>query len=181
MYNKSAKQFDHSLEQTISHYYQLILGHGKVVENFVNDYRSSRQHEIENYKQNLSQNKPAIKPCLLALVLRKNKLTSAKIFQGYFSEEETPLVYVIHLAKISGSYTEHISQMDKSGGYAIKRVANMRSLRISTPNQKEWILSVIGQVNELNAVALTLRKQYLEMVRLHYDGHRYLTSLRAMQ
>lgn len=181
MYNNSAKQFDHSLEEIISHYYQLILHHGKVVENFVDDYRSSRQNEIEIYKRNLSNNEPAIKPCLLALVLRKGKVTSAKIYQGYFTENEPPLVHVINLAKISGSYTEHISQVDRSGGYAVRRVANMRSLRISTPNQKEWIVGVITQVNELNTVAEKLRKQYLEMVKLHYDGHRYLTSLQAMQ
>lgn len=180
MYKKSAQQLDSILETIISDYCNLMNQHGCVVEEFVSDYRKSRLLEIEEYRRKLALNEPAIKPCLLALVVRKKPITSAKIYQGYLPSENPPMFAVINLARISGSYTEHISQVDKSGGYPSRRVANMRSLRISTPNQKEWIVGVINQVNALNAAAEQFKLHYLDAIRLHYTGHRYLTSLQAM-
>lgn len=181
MYKKNAQQLDDVLEQIIKQYYVLLNHQSSVVEEFVNDYRNSRQSEIERYKGKLVKNEPAIKPCLLALVLRKKAVTTAKIYEGYLPAENPPLVNMIHLAKISGRYTEHISQQDRNGGYATRRVANMRSLRISTPKQKDWIIEVITQVNELNAVSEKIKNQFLDSILLHYNGHRYLTSLQVME
>lgn len=179
MYKKSAQQLDQSLNSALAHYNELVLYHKKVVEDYVSDYREMRQSEISLYRSKLANNEPAIKPCLLALVVRKKPITSCKNYAGYFKSGESPYVWIINLAKISGSYTEHISQTTKSGEYASKRVANMRGLRISTPAQKSWVIDVIDQANELNFVGEKLKNQYVEVLKMHYNSHRFLTTLKG--
>lgn len=181
MYKRSAQHLDTILETIITNYSNSIQAHGEVMVDFVEDYRKIRQLEIAAYAKNMARNIPAVKPSLLALVVRKRPVSTSQISQGYQREGEVLEITSIHLARISGKYTEHISQSDRHGEYPSRRIANMRSLRISTPHQKNWIVQVIDQVNQLNAVNHNLKQHYLEVIKMHYNKHRYLTSLTAHQ
>ena len=173
MYTDSGTLLDATVSDLIDLNATAITAHSAVIEEFVTTYKKLREKEIASFrisaKHDIYGDEP--KPCLLILVSRHRPVSKAKHIRRYFPNNEDLNLSVIFLAKVSGSFTQHIST-GSDQKYMSTKIVRMNELRFQHREQREWMLSTIEQINELNAAGRQLRDNYLSMVNMHYNIHK---------
>jgi hypothetical protein len=178
MYTNSGTLLDVTLSDLIDLTTAAIVAHTVVMQEFVNSFKELRQKEVNSFRfaSRTDSYGDEPKPCLMVLISRHRPVSEAQHIVRYFPDGDTLNISTISLAKVSGKYTKHIP-LNSNQKYSPKQIVRMKDLRFQHKEQREWTMSVIEQLNDLNASARELRDTYLSVVNMHYNIHKVASVL----